>query len=86
MSPCGSTLGGGAGVDSGAFTLGGSFACEGAALLNISESFLKASVFLSPHAVIGIVGVGLSRVWLMSAAACVAASFDNIIGNVSVSR
>ena len=34
---------------------------------------------------IGIVGVGLRRVWVRSAAACVAASFDEIIGNVRVS-
>ena len=27
-------------------------------------------------------GVGLSRVWVMSASACVAASFDDIISNV----
>ena len=86
MPPCGSTLGGDAGVDSGVFTLGGSVTCEGADLLNISENCLRSDLCLSPHAVIGIVGVGLSRAWLRSSASIVAASFDNIIGNVSVSR
>ena len=90
MSPCDSTLGVFSGavydVVSGVCTLRGGVTCGGAALVNIYVIFLRADVCLSPNVVSGIVGVGLSRVWLMSAAACVAASFDNIIGNVSVSR
>ena len=89
MSLCGYTLRGGAGytssVNSGVCTLGGDVTCGGTALLNISASFLRAAVFLSPNTASGIVGVGLRRAWVRSAVACVDASFDNIIGNVSFS-
>ena len=57
----------------------------GAALLNISASFLRAAVCLYPSDVIGLVGVGSRREWARSAAACVAKSFDEILVNVSVS-
>ena len=58
----------------------------GATLLNISASFLRAAVCLSSNAVSRIVGVGLRIVWVISAAACVATLFDEIIGNISVAR
>ena len=86
--PCGSTLWGGAGdafgVASGVFTLGGGVTCGGGTMLNISASGFRAAVCLYPNVVSGVVGVGLIRVWMRSAAACVSASFDEIIGNVRV--
>ena len=89
MSPCGSTLVGVAGaasaVVSGVCTLIGGVTCWGAALVEISANFLRADVCLSPNVVIGLVGVGLRRAWVSSAAACVAASSEDIIGKFSVS-
>ena len=88
MPPCGSTLGGGAGaaydIVSGVFTLGGGVTCGVATLLKISASCLRADVCLSPNVVSGLVGVRLSREWMRSAVACVAASFDEIFGDDSV--
>ena len=51
----------------------------------ISESCLRAAVCLFPNAVILIVGVGLKRVWMRSVTACIAVSFEDILGKVSVS-
>ena len=44
----------------------------GADLVNISASFLREAVCLSPNAVIGIMEIGLTREWVRSVAACVA--------------
>ena len=44
--------------------------------MNISASFLRVAVFLSPNSVSGVVGIGLRRVWVMSAAAFFATSFE----------
>ena len=89
MSPFGSTLGGVAGaayvVVSGVFTLRGGVTCGAEALVNISESCLRAAVCLYPNVVSGLVGVGLRRVWVRSTDACVAASFEDSLGKVSVS-
>ena len=72
MSPCGSTLRGGAGsasgVVSGVCTLGGGVTIRGAALENISVIILSAAVCLSPNVVSGIVGVRLMREWVSYAA------------------
>ena len=57
----------------------------GAALVKIYVSCLRAAVCLSPNVVNGIVGVGLRRTWVMSTTACVAASFEESLGKVSVS-
>ena len=77
MSPCGSTIRGGKGEASGVASGGGGVTCGGGAtLLNISASCLRASVSLSPNVVSGLVGVGLRRKWVSSAAACVATYFD----------
>ena len=88
MSPCGSTLGGGAGatsdVVSGVCTLGGGLTSGGSSLVNISASFLSAAVCLYHNVVSGLVGFVLKRIWVISAAVFVAASFDGIIGNVRV--
>ena len=56
----------------------------GAALVKTSTSFLRSAVCFSPNFVIGLVGVRLRRAWVRSAAACVAASFENSIGKISV--
>ena len=89
MSPCRSTLGCGSGdasgVASGVFTLKSGVTCGAEACLNISESFLRAAVCLSSNSVSGLEGVGPRREWVRSAAACFASSFDEILGNVSVS-
>ena len=89
MSPCGSTLGGGAGatsdVVSGVCTLGGGLTSGGSSLVNISASFLSAAVCLSHNVVSGLVGVMLSRVWVGSAASCVAAYCKDSLGKNSVS-
>ena len=53
--------------------------------MNISASFLSADVCLSPNVVSGLVGVGLMRAWVRSAAAYVDASCENSLGKVSVS-
>ena len=86
----GTTIIGGAGaasvVVSGVFTLWGVVTCGGSALLKISESFLSATVCLSPSIVSGLVGVGLRRVWVRLTAACVASSLEDSIGKVSVAR
>ena len=58
----------------------------GAALVNISASFLIAAFCLSPNVVSGLVGVGLRRAWVRSADACVAASFEYSVGKVSVAK
>ena len=88
MSPCGSTLGDGAGsafgVAYGLFTLRGGVTCGGATMLNISASCFRGDFFLSPSVLSGLLGVGLRRVWVRSAVACDAASFDDILGNVRV--
>ena len=87
MSPFGYTLGGGkgaaSGVASGMCTLVVRVSWGGVAMVKISASCLRVAVFLSPNAVSGLVGVGLRRAWVRSLAACVAAYFDDIIGNVS---
>ena len=57
----------------------------GAALVNISASCLRYAVFFSPDDVSDLVGVGLMRAWVSSSAACFAASFEDILGKVSVS-
>ena len=41
-------------------------------------------VCLYPNAVSGILGIGLRRVWVRSADACVAASLEDTLGKVSV--
>ena len=88
MFPCGSTLRGGAGdaslFVSGVFTLGGGITCRGAALAKIYVSCLSAAVCLSPNVMSGLVGVGLRGAWISSAAECVAVSFEDSIGKVSV--
>ena len=90
MSPCGSTLGDGAGTAYGAvsrvFTLRGGVTCGGSDLLKMSASFWSYAACLSPDVMSGIVGVGLRRVWVRSAAACIAKSLEDILGKVSVSR
>ena len=90
MSPCGSTLRGDAGAASvlvsGVCTLGGRFTCGGAALVNISTSFLRATVCFSPNVVSWIVGVGLRRSCFSSASACDAAFFEDSLVKVSVAR
>ena len=58
----------------------------GGGLVKISGSCLRDAVCLSPNAMSGIVGVGLSKAWVRSAAAYVAASFDDSLGKVSVVR
>ena len=50
-------------------------------MLNISASFFRASACLFPSVVSGLVGVGLMMAWVRSAAACVAASSEDILGN-----
>ena len=88
MSSCGFTLGcdegAASGVVFGVCTLGGGVTSGRVALVNISASFLRAAVCLSPNIVSVIVGVGLRRVWVRSAAACVAAYFEDSIFKVSV--
>ena len=90
MLPCGSTLGGVEGDASviayWVCTLIGGVPCGAAALLNISASCLSAAVCLSPNAVSGLVGVRLRRAWVRPEAACIAVSFDEILGSVIVSR
>ena len=54
--------------------------------MNISASCLRAAVCLSPNSVSGLVGVGLISVWVRSVAACVATSFEEILGMVSVAE
>ena len=77
MLPCGSALGGvsgaASGVDSGVLALRGGVTCGAVALLKISVSCLRDDDFLSPNAVSVLVGVGLRKAWVRSAAACVAA-------------
>ena len=53
-------------------------------MLNISRSCFRSDFCMFPTIVSGIVGVGFSRAWVRSAAAFVAASFDEILGNVRV--
>ena len=88
MSPCFSTLRGGTGDSSGVVfgvcTLVGGVTSGAAALGGIYASCLSAAICSSPSVVIGIVGVGLRRLWVWSTAACVAASFEEILGKVSV--
>ena len=88
MSPCGSTLIGGAGavsdVVSGLCTLGVGVTCGGSVLMKISVIFRSSGVCLSPNVVSGLVGVELSRVWVSSAASSVAESFEDSLGKVSV--
>ena len=90
MSPCGPTLRGGTGAESGVVSgvcnLVGGVTCEGDALSKISASCRSAAVCLSPDVLSGIVGVGLRRAWVRSTAACVAESLEDIIGKVSVAR
>ena len=74
------------GISSGVCTLEGGVSWVGTALVKISASCLMAAVFLSPNDVSEIVGVGLKRKWVRSTSTCVAASFEDIIGNVSVAR
>ena len=57
----------------------------GGDLTNISVGCLRAAVCLYPFSVSGLVGVGLRRVWVKSTDACVDASFEEILGNFSVS-
>ena len=89
FSPCVSTLGGdtgaASGVSSGIFTLGGDVTCGGAALLEVSDSYLKADFLFSPDILSGLVGVGLRRAWVRSVAESFAASFGEVLGNVRVS-
>ena len=88
MSTFGYTLGGGkgaaSGVASGMCTLVVRVSWGGVAMVKISASCLRVAVFLSPNSVSGLVGVRLSREWMRSAVACVAASFDEIFGDDSV--
>ena len=56
----------------------------GAALVKISVSCLSAAVCFPPNVVSGLVGVGLIRVCVRSAAAYVDASCGNSLGKVSV--
>ena len=56
----------------------------GAALVKFFAICLRAAVCLTPNFVSGLVGVGLSRVWVRSAATCVSASYEYSLGNVSV--
>ena len=90
MSPCGSTLGGFSGATSdvsyGVVALRGGVTCGGSDLLKMSASFWSYAACLSPDVMSGIVGVGLRRVWVRSAAACVAKSLEDILGKVSVAR
>ena len=58
---------------------------RGAALVNISSIFRSAAFCLYPNVVSGLVGVGLRRDLVRSLAACVAASLEESLGNVSVS-
>ena len=53
--------------------------------MNISEIFMRAAVCLSPNSVSGLVGVRLSRAWVIPEDACVATYFEEILGKVSVS-
>ena len=53
--------------------------------MKISASFLRAAVCLSPKVVSGLVRVGLRRVWVRYAAACVATYFEDSLGKVSFS-
>ena len=89
MSPFGSTLGGGtraaSGIISGVCTLGGGVTLRGYALENISASFRSAAVCLSHNIVSGIVGVGLRRESVKSAAECIDASLQDSLGKVSIS-
>ena len=73
------------GVVSGACTLRGGVSRGEAVLENIYASFLRAAVCLSPNVVSGLVRVGLRREWFRYTAACVAASFEESLGKVSVS-
>ena len=86
----GTTLGCGAGaasvVVSWVCTLSGGVTCGEADLLKISASLRSADVCLSPSVVSGILGVRLRRVWVRYADACVAASLEDSLGNVSVAR
>ena len=54
--------------------------------MNISASCLKEAICLSPNIVSGLVEVGLKRAWVRSVSECVAASFEDSFGKVSVSR
>ena len=53
--------------------------------MNISSIFWSASFCLYPNVVSGLVGVGLRRDLVTFVAACVAASLEKSLGNVSVS-
>ena len=57
----------------------------GAALLEVSDSYLKADFLFSPDILSGLVGVGLRRAWVRSVAESFAASFGEVLGNVRVS-
>ena len=88
ISLCGSTVVRGAGAAAdiiyGVCTLRGGITSGGESLVKISVSCLSSAVCLSPNVVIGIVVVGLSTLWVRSAAACVAPSCEDSIGKVSV--
>ena len=89
MSLCGSNIGGGAGTAfrfaSRVFSLGGGLTCGGASMLNISLSCYRDTVYLCSNFVYGLVGIGLRRVWMRSAAAYVDEYFDDIRDNFRVS-
>ena len=55
-------------------------------MLKISASCFRADVCLFLNVVSGIVGVGFRMAWVRSSAACVAESFDDILGNFRVAR
>ena len=52
--------------------------------MNISASCLGAAICLSPNVVSVLVGFGLRRAWVRSMAACVASSFEESLGKVSL--
>ena len=46
--------------------------------------YLLEGRYFFPKSVSGMVGVGLRRLWVRSESACVAVSFDEILGDFSV--
>ena len=90
MSPCGLTIrvatGGVSGVVSGVCTLGGGVNYKGLTWRIFPSIFRSAAFCLYPNVVSGIVGIGFRMDLVRSVAACVAASLEESLGNVSVSR
>ena len=81
------TIGGGAGVFyCGVDVLSGAVSQGETSMLKIDANCFNSAVCFYHIIGIGMVGVGLRRAWLRSAATCVAASSEEILGKGILSR